>query len=174
LLPSKHRLAFLFLDWSGARVGAIDKMLVGDYDEPRQRIRLGLPRKWMKGRKPLWVELLAGFAAAIEALIGPREDRDPSGRLFAASGSDALRTAMAKACRAAGIPQYSPHDLRHRRVSLHHLRGWPWAKIGEFVGQDDLKTTANTYTHVIADETELDYGALLVESGSPTRSTTSL
>jgi hypothetical protein len=37
LLPSKHRLALLFLDWSGARVSAIDRTLVGDYDEARQR-----------------------------------------------------------------------------------------------------------------------------------------
>jgi integrase len=145
-------------------VHARRQMVYGDYDEPRQRIRL--PRKWMKGRRPLWVDLPPAFAAAIEESIGPREDRDSSARLFAASGSDALRTAMAKACRAAGIPQYSPHDLRHRRISLLHLRGWPWAKIGEFVGQDDLKTTANTYTHVIADETELDYGALLGRLGS--------
>jgi hypothetical protein len=35
-LPSKHRHAFLFLDWSGARVSAIDPTLVGDYDEPRR------------------------------------------------------------------------------------------------------------------------------------------
>ena len=40
LLPSKHRLAFLFLDWSGARVAAVDSTLVSDYDEPRRRVRL--------------------------------------------------------------------------------------------------------------------------------------
>jgi hypothetical protein len=34
LLPSKHRLAFLFLDWSGSRVSAVDLTLVSDYDEP--------------------------------------------------------------------------------------------------------------------------------------------
>jgi hypothetical protein len=32
LLPSRHRLAFLFLDWSGARVSAVDLTLVSDYD----------------------------------------------------------------------------------------------------------------------------------------------
>jgi hypothetical protein len=37
----------------------------------------------------------------------------------------------------------------------------PWARIGEFVGQRNLAVTANTYTHVLADETELDYGVLL-------------
>jgi len=40
LLPSKHRLALLWLDWSGARVSSIDLTLVNDYDEPRRRVRL--------------------------------------------------------------------------------------------------------------------------------------
>jgi integrase len=83
------------------------------------------------------------------------------GRLFAGSGADALRTSIAKACRAAAIPLWSPHDLRHRRISLLHLRGVPWARIGEFVGQRDLNVTANTYTHVLMDENELDYRRLL-------------
>jgi integrase len=75
--------------------------------------------------------------------------------------ADALRTAIAKACRAGAIPLFSPHDLRHRRVSLLPLRGVPWARIGEWVGQRNLAVTADTYTHVLADETELDYGELL-------------
>jgi integrase len=37
----------------------------------------------------------------------------------------------------------------------------PWARIGELVGHDDLMTTAKTYTHVVADEAEPDYEALL-------------
>jgi hypothetical protein len=37
----------------------------------------------------------------------------------------------------------------------------PWARIGELVGHDDLVTTARTYTHVVADEGELDYEELL-------------
>jgi integrase len=62
---------------------------------------------------------------------------------------------------AAGIPLWSPHDLRHRRISLLHLQGKPWARIGEFVGQRNLSVTADTYTHVLVDEAELDYAALL-------------
>ncbi len=72
-----------------------------------------------------------------------------------------MRTAIAKSCRALGIPPFSPHDLRHRRISLLHLRGVPWARIGEYVGQRDLAVTANVYTHVLMDETELDYGRLI-------------
>jgi integrase len=159
LIPSKHRLALLFLDWSGARVSAIDRTLVGDYDESRRRVRLR--KQTTKTRKALWVELHPVLAEALEATLGPREDRDPEARLFADSGADALRTSIAKACRAAAIPLWSPHDLRHRRVSLLHLRGVPWARIGEFVGQRNLSVTADTYTHVLTDEAELDYGQLL-------------
>ncbi len=36
----------------------------------------------------------------------------------------------------------------HRRISLLHLRGVPWVRIGEQVGQRDLAVTANTYSHV--------------------------
>jgi len=53
-----------------------------------------------------------------------------------------------------------PHDLRHRRVSLLHLTGVPWARIGKAVGHDDMTTTSRVYTHVLADEKEVDYAAL--------------
>jgi len=75
------------------------------------------------------------------------------------------------------VPLWSPHDLRHRRISLLHAQGVPWARIGEQVGQRNLAVTANTYTHVLADETELDYAELLASTvrrdrvspnGSPT------
>jgi integrase len=158
-LPSKHRLALLFLDWSGARVSAIDRTLAGDYDESRRRVRLRAATT--KTRKALWIELHPVLADALEATLPHRMFRDPETRLFADSGADALRTAIAKACKAAGIAPFSPHDLRHRRISLLHLRGVPWARIGEQVGQRNLAVTANTYTHVLADEAELDYAELV-------------
>ncbi len=140
-------------------MSAIDLTLVGDYDEQRRRIRLR--KATTKTRAALWIELHPVLADALEQELGPREDRDPGRRLFAGSGADALRTSIAKACRAAAIPLFSPHDLRHRRVSLLHLRGVPWARIGEQVGQRNLAVTANTYSHVLADERELDYAELL-------------
>jgi integrase len=158
-IPTKHRLALLWLDWSGARVSSIDHTLVGDYDESRRRVRLRAATT--KTRRPLWVELHPVLAEAIEASLPHRRFRDETARLFAESGADALRTAIAKACKAEGMALWSPHDLRHRRISLLHLRGTPWARIAEFVGQRALTVTANTYTHVLVDEAELDYAALL-------------
>lgn len=46
-------------------------------------------------------------------------------------------------------------------ISLLHLSGVPWARIGEAVGQRSLRVTSDTYTHVLVDEAELDYFALV-------------
>ena len=101
------------------------------------------------------------LADAIERTLPPREDRNPERRLFASSGAGAIRTSIAKACRAAGVPLWSPHDLRRRRISLLHHQGRTWAEIGALVGQRSPKVTSDTYTHVLVDGRELDYPALL-------------
>ena len=101
------------------------------------------------------------LADALEASLGPREDRDADARLFAGSGGYNLRASIYKACAAAGVPTFSPNDVRHRRISLLHLRGVPWATIGAQVGQSNLAVTANTYSHVLTDESELEYANLL-------------
>lgn len=76
-------------------------------------------------------------------------------------GADRFRTSLTRACTGAGIASFSPHDLRHRRVSLLHAQGLPWARIGEVVGHGDLVTTARTYTHVLVDEREIEYADLV-------------
>jgi integrase len=167
LLPSAYRLPLLWLDWSGARVSSIETVKVGDYDEPQRRIRLRAAAT--KTRQALWVELPDVLADALETSLGPREDRDPDAPLFPGGGADRLRTAIARACRASGIPVFSPHDLRHRRISLLHRQGRSWAEIGRFIGQRKLSITADTYTHVLSDGREADYGELL--SGARTNRT---
>ena len=76
-----------------------------------------------KSRRTLWVDLAEVLADAIEATLPPRGDRDRDARLFPGSGADALRTSIAKACAALAIPLFSPHDLRHRGISLLHQQG---------------------------------------------------
>ena len=158
LLPSRYRLPLLVLDATGMRLGELERLAWGDVDEPRVRWRVSQAvSKTGRGR---WVHVPPGiFEAALELV--PREDRTPERRVFQGFGGDRFRTAIARACTAAGVPAFSPHDLRHRRISLEHLRGVPWARIGELVGQRNLAVTANTYTHVLTDEAELDYAGLL-------------
>jgi integrase len=112
-------------------------------------------------RAALWVELPDVLADALEATLPPREDRNEAEQLFRGASADRLRTAIARACRAAGVPVFSPHDLRHRRISLLHRQGRSWAEIARFVGQRKLSITADTYTHVLMDYREVDGEKLL-------------
>ncbi len=162
LLPPAYRLPLLWLDWSGARVASVETVSVGDYDELARRVRLRASTT--KTRAALWVELPDALAEAIEATLPPRDDRDGAVPLFAGVSADRLRTTIARACRAAGVPLFSPHDLRHRRISLLHRQGRTWAEIGRLVGQRKLSVTADTYTHVLSDGRELDYATLLSEA----------
>jgi integrase len=155
LLPARYRLPVVVLDATGMRVGELEALTWGDLDEPRGRWRIATS----KTGRPRWVApppVLLGLVLDLCA----REDRHPDRRVFENVTSERLRTAITRACTASGVPAFSPHDLRHRRVSLLHLGGMPWARIGELVGHDDLMTTARTYTHVVADERELDYAVL--------------
>ena len=90
-------------------------------DEARRRVRLR--KQTTKTRRALWIELPPVLADALEATLAAARGPRPGGAPFAGSGADALRTAIAKACKAAAIPLWSPHDLRHRRMSLLHLGG---------------------------------------------------
>jgi integrase len=104
----------------------------------------------------LWLLFCLGLEEQPELLTFARDDRTPERRVFQGVTADRLRTVIARACTAAGVPSFSPHHLRHRRISLLHLSGVPWARIGEHVGQRNLAVTANTYTHVLVDENEID------------------
>jgi integrase len=158
LLPTRYRLPLLVLDATGMRIGELEGLTWGDVDEPRQRWRVsGAVAKTGRAR---WVPVPIELFQAVTALVA-REDRTPERPVFQGFGGERFRTAITRACTTAGLPHFSPHDLRHRRVSLLHLGGMPWARIGELVGHDDLMTTARTYTHVIGDEHELDYAAIL-------------
>ncbi len=123
--------------------------------------RIRLRASTTKTRAAPWVEIPETLAEAIERTLPPREDRELEAPLFPEVTADRLRTAIARACRAAAVPVFSPHDLRHRRISLLHRQGRSWAEIGRFVGQGKLSITADTYTHVLSDGRELDLEALL-------------
>lgn len=158
LLPSRYRLPLLVLDATGMRLGELEALTWGDLDEPRGRWRVSQAvAKTGRGR---WVTPPPDILEAVTGLVA-RDDRVPERQVFLGFGGDRFRTSIARACTAAGVPAFSPHDLRHRRISLLHLGGVPWARIGEHVGQRNLAVTANTYTHVLVDEAELDYRVLL-------------
>ncbi len=158
LLPTRYRLPLLVLDATGMRVGELEALTWGDVDEARGRWRVS--QAVAKTGKARWVPVHPVLFEVVCRIV-PRDDRTPDRLVFQDVTADRLRTAIARACTAAGVPTFSPHDLRHRRISLEHLRGVPWARIGESVGQRNLAVTANTYTHVLSDEQQLDYARLV-------------
>jgi integrase len=159
LLHPAYLLAALVLDATGARVGELEAARVGDLDETR--------RAWLvraaiaKTRRPRWVTLPDDLYDALLARLPAREDRDADAPLFPDATADRLRMAVGRACRDSGTPHFSPHALRHRRISLLHRCGVSWAEIGERVGQRSRLVTADTYSHAMIDGREVDRAKLL-------------
>lgn len=158
-LPAGHVLPTLILDATGVRVGELEGACVGDLDEDR---RAWLVRSSVsKTRRARWVELPDDLFNEVMFQLPAREDRDPSAQLIRDFSADRLRTAIGRACRDSGVPRFSPHALRHRRVSLLHRKGVSWAEIGARMGQRSKLVTADTYTHAIIDSREVDRAGLL-------------
>jgi integrase len=166
-LTLPYLIGLAVLDVSGWRVGVIGQATVGDLDEKKQRwlVRAAIN----KTKNSAWAYLSDDMVASpelVEVVLGQlpaAKDRDPNALLFPEIGADGarLRTAIARACRDAGVPVFSPHDLRHRRISLLHRQGVDWARIGQRVGQRNLATTANRYTHALIDPREVNWSAML-------------
>ncbi|MBA3375249.1 MAG: tyrosine-type recombinase/integrase [Actinobacteria bacterium] len=76
----------------------------------------------------------------------------------------AARQAMSRACRLAKIPNYTPHDLRHRRITLWHQSGVPARELAERAGHSRPSMSLDVYTHVmpVAEVAEERFRAALV------------
>ena len=69
--------------------------------------------------------------------------------MFIGYSRHAARNAVARACLAAGVPHFHPHDLRHRKISLWHQQGVPVKQLSERVGHARASMTLDTYSHVM-------------------------
>lgn len=159
---AEYRLPLVVLEATGMRIGELELLAWHDVDEPRRRWRCGHKTegslRWVTPPDVVFAAVLAlrpDNGNVVELAPG-----EPA-RVFAGFAQTRFRTALTRACAKAKVPRFSPHDLRHRRVSLLHADGVSWARIGELVGHADLVTTARTYTHVVADEAELEYAQLV-------------
>ena len=158
--PRAYRLPLLVLDATGMRVGELEALTWGDVDE----VRCG-------GASPRPSRRLVRHAG----WPSPSRCSEPS------SACTTRRPHPSGVCSRASLPTVCGRRSRARarrgragvlaarspapRISLLHLRGVPWARIGEHVGQRNLAVTANTYTHVLVDENEIDYAALVEGAG---------
>ena len=154
----RYRLPLLVLEATGMRVGEVVALTWGDVDEARGRWRVH--RTTAKSQRSRWVTPPADLFAAVVALQA-REDRDLSGPVFTGLSADNLRTDIARSCRATGTPLWSPHDLRHRRVSLWVHAGVNPPTAARMAGHARSSVTLDTYSHVLVDDREVDRESIL-------------
>ena len=56
---------------------------------------------------------------------------------------------MLRACKTAGIPHYSPHSLRHRRITCWHQSGVVARELAERAGHARASMSLDVYSHVM-------------------------
>ena len=88
----------------------------------------------------------------------------PERRVFQGITEGSTLTAMRRACRDSGIPHYTPHDLRHRRISLWHASGVPARELAERAGHAKASMSLDIYSHVMPPDEVAEKGlAALLE-----------
>lgn len=165
-VPAERRLPLVTMEQTGMAVGETCTLAWGDVDALGRQFRL--KRSNVKGQlasRARWVQVPEWLMPYIEALC-PLEDRTAERAVFGGTPT-ALGATMRRACNLAGIPLFSPHDLRHRRISLWHGQGVPTRELSARVGHANASMTLDVYSHVMPDDeipaTSLE--ALLVRHG---------
>jgi integrase len=82
----------------------------------------------------------------------PLEDRTAERRVFPGATRQTIGMAMRNACKAAGLPNYSPHDLRHRYASVKIREGVPVTDLAAQLGHARKSLTLDTYSHVLLED----------------------
>jgi integrase len=92
-------------------------------------------------------------AAVMDAIVAtcPHDDRTPERRVFPRCSPRGARGVMTRACRAAGIASFSPHDLRHRYASVKIAEGVPVTQLAAQLGHSKKSLTFDVYSHVLLD-----------------------
>jgi integrase len=139
-------LPLVVLEQVGMRSNEAATLTWGDVDVAENRFRLAAVRT--KTRRARWVQVPEWLMDEIAATC-PLEDRTAERKVFTGYTRHAARNAVARACVAAGVPHFHPHDLRHRRISLWHQQGIPAKNLAERVGHARASMTLDTYSHVM-------------------------
>ena len=145
-MGEKWRLLFVTIEQGALRLGEGVNLKWADVDAAGLRLRL--PRSATKRDHARWICLPEWLIEAIEATC-PHEDRTPDRRVFQGITEASAYQAMSRACKNAKVPHYSPHDLRHRRISLWHQSGVPARELAERAGHARPSMSLDVYSHVM-------------------------
>jgi integrase len=139
-------LALVTIEQGCLRVTEAETLVWSDVDYQGSRLRLRSANT--KSGRARWAYLPVWLMERIGETC-PREDRLEYRRVFAGFTAQSARSAMTRACRAAGLPHYHPHDLRHRRATLWHHGGMPARELAERGGWSKASLPLDVYTHTM-------------------------
>jgi integrase len=84
--------------------------------------------------------------------VCPCEDRTADRRVFVSFTADVAKNVVARACKAAGIARFHPHDLRHGFASVKIAEGVPVTTLAAQLGHSKKSMTLDVYSHVLLEE----------------------
>lgn len=151
-LARRTRLAVVTMEQTGMTIGEIVSLAWGDVDVAGNQFRL--KRANVKGQiasRARWVQVPAWLMELV-ADTCPLEDRTIARQVFQRLTDNKVRADMTSACQEAGIPHFSPHDLRHRRISLWHGQGIPARQLADRAGHSKASMSLDLYSHVMPDD----------------------
>lgn len=151
-IAPRHRDALRLLDWTGLRISELCALTWGDLDRRNTRIRVAATRTKGGTRGRRFIPVPVDIMRMLEA-HKPLEDRNPHERIFPTATRSSFANALERACKFAGVPTVSPHDIRHRYISLLVMAGTPITIVQEVVGHSKASMTLDTYSHTMIDET---------------------
>ncbi len=145
-LSEKYVMPLRLAEHTGMRIGEVCNLEWGDVDFVSNRIRV---RNGKTASARRWISVTPQFLDVLDRLE-PLDYRPPGLRVFGAIGPAGAERAMKRACELAGIPAYSPHDLRHRYASLQTKAGMPRTELAALLGHSNTSLLP-VYEHVIVD-----------------------
>lgn len=148
-VPQQWRLPFVLQEQTGTYLDEILRLTWGDMDvaEGKARLRFDYVKAGIRARArtlqiPEWL-------MPIIADTCPLEDRVAERKVFQGLKEDTGRKKMAQACRLAGIPHFSPKNLRERRASIWHHSGVPVKEYSARLGHSKASISLDVYTHTV-------------------------
>jgi integrase len=146
-VPSRWRLPLRVLEQTGMRVGELACLAWADVDVAGSRFRIK-HGKTRSARR--WVAVPAWLMIEVQDACPP-DDRTRERRVFPGFTRHVAGNTMRRACKAAGLVHYHPHDLRHRYASVKIAEGVPVTTLAAQLGHSKKSLTLDTYSHVLID-----------------------
>jgi integrase len=149
-ISKRLSLVLRLIECEGLRVSEAADLTFGDVDFAEGRIRISRARTKRRTAGQRWLPVPDELLDEIAPLV-PLEDRTRERPVFAGISDSAIRKGLALACRDAGIADYNPHTLRHRRCSLWLAHGFESVLVKQWSGHSKASLLTDVYGHVVID-----------------------